>query len=58
MLTRRGIPLKHRWPVGFVREFNPPCRFASGSGTNIVIEQFCVFLRLGEARHNDPWEFQ
>jgi hypothetical protein len=30
----------------------------SGSGTDIVIERFCLFLRLGEALHNDPWEFR
>ena len=30
----------------------------SGSGIDIVIERFWVFLRLGEALHNDPWEFQ
>jgi hypothetical protein len=30
----------------------------SGSGTDIVIERFCLFLRLGKARHNDPWEFR
>jgi hypothetical protein len=31
---------------------------AAGSGTDIVIERFCLFLRLGKACHNDPWEFR
>jgi hypothetical protein len=30
----------------------------SGSGADIVIERFRLFLRLGEALHNDFWEFR